>query len=137
MSPPMMSPLGLPGLMLLLTTALLVIAPCTSLFPSFLSTAATRPSFLFDPTIGTPPPTASRRSAFAALFAAGFTVPAAAIAQTEITARDDGEAERKAAAAERMRQKIAESKQNYRKPADLVRERKETADYSCVAETGS
>jgi acyl-CoA reductase-like NAD-dependent aldehyde dehydrogenase len=43
----------------------------------------------------------------------------------------------KQAAKERMEQRIAESKKNYRKPTDLVRERKENTDYSCVAATGS
>ena len=43
----------------------------------------------------------------------------------------------KADARERMAQRIAESKKNYRKPTDLVKERKDTTDYSCVAQTGS
>ena len=32
---------------------------------------------------------------------------------------------------------VHESKKNYRKPTDLVKERKDTTDYSCVAQTGS
>mmetsp|Transcript_27697 Transcript_27697/g.41214 ORF Transcript_27697/g.41214 Transcript_27697/m.41214 type:complete len:176 (-) Transcript_27697:246-773(-) len=43
----------------------------------------------------------------------------------------------KQAAKERMEQRIAESKKNYRKPTDLVKERKDNTDYSCVASTGS
>ena len=39
-------------------------------------------------------------------------------------------------AKEKMRKRIEESKKNYRKPTDLVEERKKT-DYSCVLETGS
>jgi hypothetical protein len=47
------------------------------------------------------------------------------------------EAAKAEAAKERMRQRIAASKTNYRKPTDLVKERKDTTDYSCVLETGS
>ena len=36
-----------------------------------------------------------------------------------------------------MRQRIADSKNNYRKSSDLVNQRKDTTDYSCVATTGS
>ena len=52
---------------------------------------------------------------------------------------DDAAAQKAAAEAakERMRQKIADSKKNYRSTAALVKDRKETTDYSCVAETGS
>jgi hypothetical protein len=54
---------------------------------------------------------------------------------------DDDEKAKEAAAAdaakERMAQRIAESKTKYRKPVDLVKQRKETTDYSCVASTGS
>lgn len=49
----------------------------------------------------------------------------------------EDEAAKKAAAKERMAQRIAESKLNYRKPTDLVIERKENTDYSCVSTTGS
>jgi hypothetical protein len=37
-----------------------------------------------------------------------------------------------AAAKERMREKIAASKKNYRTTSDLVQDRKETTDYSCL-----
>mmetsp|Transcript_29539 Transcript_29539/g.45089 ORF Transcript_29539/g.45089 Transcript_29539/m.45089 type:complete len:181 (-) Transcript_29539:119-661(-) len=47
------------------------------------------------------------------------------------------EATQKAAAKEKMAQRIAESKLKYRKPTDLVMERKENTDYSCVSTTGS
>lgn len=47
------------------------------------------------------------------------------------------EAAKAEAAKERMRQRIAESKKNYRKSTDLVKARKENTDYSCVAKTGS
>ena len=42
-----------------------------------------------------------------------------------------------AAAKERMAQRIADSKKNYRKPTDLVKDRKDNTDYSCVSTTGS
>ncbi|KAL7544094.1 hypothetical protein ACHAXR_013544 [Thalassiosira sp. AJA248-18] len=47
------------------------------------------------------------------------------------------EAAKAEAAKERMRQRIADSKKSYRKPTDLVMTRKDSTDYSCVAETGS
>eukprot|EP00558_Chaetoceros_sp_UNC1202_P012095 CAMPEP_0197235016 /NCGR_PEP_ID=MMETSP1429-20130617/2571_1 /TAXON_ID=49237 /ORGANISM="Chaetoceros sp., Strain UNC1202" /LENGTH=89 /DNA_ID=CAMNT_0042693527 /DNA_START=447 /DNA_END=716 /DNA_ORIENTATION=+ len=52
-------------------------------------------------------------------------------------AEQQSEAAKAEAAKERMRQRIAQSKTNYRKPTDLVKERKLTTDYSCVSETGS
>lgn len=62
-----------------------------------------------------------------------FAAPRAVLAD-EPAVSDADAAE---AAKERMRQRIAESKKNYRKPTDLVKERKDTTDYSCVSETGS
>ena len=59
-----------------------------------------------------------------------------AIAEDTAPAMSD-EDKAKADARERMAQRIAESKKNYRKPTDLVKERKDTTDYSCVAQTGS
>lgn len=75
-----------------------------------------------------------RRSALTGiLFFAG--VPTMALA-ADANGEDDAAAQ-KAAAAERMKQKIAASKQNYRKPTDLVKDRKANTDYSCVSATGS
>jgi len=52
--------------------------------------------------------------------------------------KNDAEAAAAAAAAkERMKQRIADSKTNYRKSTDLVKQRKDTTDYSCVSDTGS
>ena len=59
-------------------------------------------------------------------------VPSAAEDESSLS-----EAARAEAAKERMRRRIAESKKNYRKSADLVQARKENTNYSCVAETGS
>mmetsp|Transcript_2817 Transcript_2817/g.8282 ORF Transcript_2817/g.8282 Transcript_2817/m.8282 type:complete len:185 (-) Transcript_2817:456-1010(-) len=59
-----------------------------------------------------------------------------AIAEEDATPMSDDD-KAKAEARERMAQRIAESKKNYRKPTDLVKERKDTTDYSCVAQTGS
>ena len=90
-----------------------------------------------------------------ATVAAASLVPGAALADSAMDKRmaslgasaaapDPTEAQRKAAdeaaaaeARERMKRRIEESKKNYRKPTDLVKQRKETTDYSCVAETGS
>jgi len=76
----------------------------------------------------------TRRSAAFAMVGSVFLAPGLAFAADEVTEAQKAAAE---AAKERMRQKIAESKKNYRKTSDLVKERKETTDYSCVAETGS
>ena len=64
-----------------------------------------------------------------------FVIPASARAIDDaVTDTEKKDAE---AAKERMRQRIADSKSNYRKSSDLVKQRKDTTDYSCVAETGS
>eukprot|EP00536_Pseudo-nitzschia_multiseries_P007556 jgi/Psemu1/18206/gm1.18206_g len=76
----------------------------------------------------------TRRSAAFAMMGGVFLAPGLASAADEVTDEQKAAAE---AARERMRQKIAESKKNYRKTSDLVKTRKETTDYSCVAETGS
>ena len=82
---------------------------------------------------------ASRRSILAGLLS-GVVLPPVprrnAIADDAAPPMSD-EDRAKAAARERMAQRIAESKKNYRKPTDLVKERKDTTDYSCVAQTGS
>mmetsp|Transcript_10978 Transcript_10978/g.25980 ORF Transcript_10978/g.25980 Transcript_10978/m.25980 type:complete len:127 (+) Transcript_10978:94-474(+) len=79
-------------------------------------------------------PLVTRRSAAFAVMGAIFVAPGLASAADELTDAQKAAAE---AAKERMRQKIAESKKNYRKASDLVKQRKETTDYSCVADTGS
>mmetsp|Transcript_53003 Transcript_53003/g.128582 ORF Transcript_53003/g.128582 Transcript_53003/m.128582 type:complete len:148 (-) Transcript_53003:20-463(-) len=84
----------------------------------------------------------SRRSTLAFILT---TVAAASVpvlpALADTTGDDDDEEEEarqlKLAAQERMAQRIADSKKNYRKPTDLVQERKENTDYSCVAAAGS
>ena len=82
---------------------------------------------------------ASRRSILAGLLS-GVVLPPVpcrnAIAEDAAPPMSD-EDRAKADARERMAQRIAESKKNYRKPTDLVKERKDTTDYSCVAQTGS
>jgi hypothetical protein len=80
----------------------------------------------------------SRRSLFA-IMSVGLAVavaPEVSLAAAE-TAVDDDAAAAAAAAKERMAQKIADSKLKYRKPTDLVKDRKDNTDYSCVAATGS
>lgn len=100
------------------------------------STTATTEAFL------------TRRSAAFSLLNCIFTVPslAHAVDEPESTAaaqkdnsylKVESEAAKVDATKERMRQRIAESKKNYRKPTDLVKERRETTDYSCVSDTGS
>ncbi len=85
---------------------------------------------------------ASRRSTFGTLagLLSGVVLPPVpcrnAIAEDTAPAMSD-EDKARADARERMAQRIAESKKNYRKPTDLVKERKDTTDYSCVAQTGS
>ena len=68
----------------------------------------------------------------------GMTHPVRVYATTG-TATDEkkNDAEAAAAAKERMKQRIADSKTNYRKSTDLVKQRKDTTDYSCVSDTGS
>jgi len=79
-----------------------------------------------------------RRSLFAVI---GLALAAPEVALAAIDAVDDDEASQKAAdlaaAKDRMAQRIADSKLKYRKPTDLVKERKDNTDYSCVAATGS
>ena len=48
--------------------------------------------------------------------------------------REKEAAEKKA---EALRQKIADSKKNYRSPSDLMKQRWTEVDYSCVSATGS
>mmetsp|Transcript_18974 Transcript_18974/g.39825 ORF Transcript_18974/g.39825 Transcript_18974/m.39825 type:complete len:208 (+) Transcript_18974:180-803(+) len=89
----------------------------------------------------------SRRSAISVLGCMTFAIPRAAQASstTSTTTTNDDEplsdAAQKVAAAEaakeRMKQRIAASKKNYRKSTDLVMQRKDVTDYSCVSETGS
>jgi len=82
----------------------------------------------------------TRRSAAISVLGCMFAVPGAALAAS-VGDEEPLDAAQKAAAAEaakeRMRQRIAESKTIYRKPTDLVKQRKDTTDYSCVSETGS
>ena len=73
-------------------------------------------------------------SAIAVCAAATISAPGRVLAAEELSADEKAAAE---AAREKMRQRIEASKKNYRKGADLVKQRKETTDYSCVAETGS
>jgi hypothetical protein len=58
-----------------------------------------------------------------------FAVAAPAFAKEE---QSPEEKEAIAAAKERMRKKIEDSKKSYRKTSDLVKERKDTTDYSCL-----
>ena len=74
----------------------------------------------------------TRRSAAFAILNSAFAVPSLALAIDEAETEADA-----VAAKERMRQRIADSKNKYRKSSDLVKQRKDTTDYSCVAETGS
>lgn len=67
-----------------------------------------------------------------------FIIPTSAHAIDEVTDTNVAEKEdADKAAKERLRQRIADSKSNYRKSSDLVKQRKDTTDYSCVSETGS
>ena len=78
---------------------------------------------------------AAALSLIGSVLATGAITPGLVFAATV-----DNDAEAAAVAAankERMRQRIADSKKNYRKSTDLVQQRKDTTDYSCVAETGS
>jgi len=81
----------------------------------------------------------TRRSATFAVLGLVFVSPGVALADAGTGVDDDATQKDAAveAAKERMRQRIAASKKNYRKPTDLVKERKENTDYSCVAATGS
>jgi hypothetical protein len=80
----------------------------------------------------------SRRSLFA-IMSVGLAIAAAPeVSQAaSATAVNDDAAVSAAAAKERMAQRIADSKLKYRKPTDLVKDRKDNTDYSCVAATGS
>ena len=71
----------------------------------------------------------SAATAFAVMGSAVLVAAAPAVAKEE---QSQEEKEAIAQAKERMRQKIAASKKNYRKTADLVQDRKETTDYSCL-----
>lgn len=77
---------------------------------------------------------AAALSLISSVLATGVITPGLVFAAT---VDNDAEAVAAAAAKERMRQRIADSKKNYRKSTDLVQQRKDTTDYSCVAETGS
>lgn len=88
----------------------------------------------------------TRRSAAFSVIGCVFAAPGLALAADELnvaaaaaTQEDvlESEAAKVEAAKERMRQRIAESKKSYRKPTDLVKQRKDTTDYSCVSDTGS
>jgi len=89
----------------------------------------------------------SRRSSLFALVGLGGTSVLAVSTEAAVAVIDidnspspsniDDESAQKAAAKERMAQRIAESKLKYRKPTDLVIERKENTDYSCVSTSGS
>lgn len=89
--------------------------------------------------------TLSRRSFFSVGSSMGLgllfvSTAAPALAETATTTTTDNiidEAAAKQAAKERMAQRIADSKLKYRKPTDLVQDRKDNTDYSCVASTGS
>ena len=75
---------------------------------------------------------AAALSLIGSVLATGAITPGLVFAATV-----DNDAGAAAANKERMRQRIADSKKNYRKSTDLVQQRKDTTDYSCVAETGS
>jgi hypothetical protein len=78
---------------------------------------------------------AAALSLISSVLATGVITPGLVFAATD---DNNNDAEAAAAAAkERMRQRIADSKKNYRKSTDLVQQRKDTTDYSCVSETGS
>mmetsp|Transcript_8773 Transcript_8773/g.13186 ORF Transcript_8773/g.13186 Transcript_8773/m.13186 type:complete len:175 (-) Transcript_8773:224-748(-) len=83
----------------------------------------------------------TRRSATFSIISSIFAIPSLAHAASENSLESEpqelSEAEKAEAAKERMRQRIADSKKSYRKPTDLVMTRKDSTDYSCVAETGS
>jgi len=90
----------------------------------------------------------TRRSAAFSVLSCVFAIPGLALAADElnvpvpvaVVAQEDvleSEAAKAEAAKERMRQRIAESKKSFRKPTDLVKQRKDTTDYSCVSDTGS
>jgi hypothetical protein len=82
----------------------------------------------------------SRRSVFAMISTIGLAVavaPETSLAAATDVAVNGEEASQKAAAKERMAQRIADSKLKYRKPTDLVKDRQDNTDYSCVSATGS
>jgi hypothetical protein len=81
-----------------------------------------------------------RRSLFTMIGTIGLAVtvaPETSLAAATAVDVDGDEALQKAAAKERMAQRIADSKLKYRKPTDLVKDRQDNTDYSCVATTGS
>ena len=103
---------------------------CHALAPTSPSTSAVRP-----PASAT---FVTRRSAAFAIMGSVFIIPTSAHAIDEVTDTNVAEKEdADKAAKERLRQRIADSKSNYRKSSDLVKQRKDTTDYSCVSETGS
>lgn len=72
----------------------------------------------------------TRRSAALAVFGSAVaTVAAPAFAKEELTEEEKAFIEYQK---EKMRKKIEASKQNYRKTNDLVKQRKDTTDYSCL-----
>jgi hypothetical protein len=97
----------------------------------------------FPPAAATSPTTAMSRRSLFAMIGIGIAVagaPEASLAAAATAVDNGDEASQKAAAAvakERMAQRIADSKLKYRKPTDLVKDRKDNTDYSCVATTGS
>ena len=82
----------------------------------------------------------TRRSAALVTIGSAFSfavtvaaAPAFAAAKEEISSEEkEAIAIANVAAKERMRKKIEDSKKNYRKTSDLVKERKDTTDYSCL-----
>ena len=71
----------------------------------------------------------TRRSATMAVIGSVFAVAAPAFAKEE---QSPEVKEAIALAKERMKKKIEDSKKSYRKTSDLVKERKDTTDYSCL-----
>jgi hypothetical protein len=95
------------------------LTPMTTSSPSPSTTANTTPNALV----------MTRRSAALAVIGSAFVVAAPAFAKEELSPE---EKEAIAVAKERMRKKIEDSKKSYRKTSDLVKERKDTTDYSCL-----
>mmetsp|Transcript_46171 Transcript_46171/g.53398 ORF Transcript_46171/g.53398 Transcript_46171/m.53398 type:complete len:163 (+) Transcript_46171:68-556(+) len=122
-----------------------LVSPCSALapiaFPPFLSSAVgTTPEDTTSSTL-----VLTRRSViFGAMvgvgsFSGAAMLPPGVAVATFLSpdAQADKEAAEVAARKELMRERIAASKKNYRKSTDLVKQRKDTTDYSCVADTGS
>lgn len=114
------------------TAALLCISliKCRALSPTPILSPAVRTTTSSGEILST------RRSAAFAILNSAFAVPSLALAIDAVQSEAETEADA-VAAKERMRQRIADSKNKYRKSSDLVKQRKDTTDYSCVAETGS